>query len=750
MSRFSSGLGPRLSALVMFFAVAAIAGVVVAVAVTPAAALTGTAAKDGIGLFEHLPSDLQITPLDQKTRIYAKSGGKEVQIAAFYTEDRTVIPWSEVTPAVKDAAVAGEDVRFYQHGAVDPTGILRAAVSDALGRNVQGASTITQQYVKNVCIQQAEQLSTQKAVAAAYHDCTATDIGRKLREARYAIGLEKRYSKDQILLGYLNIAGFGGQIYGIQAAARYYYGIDAKDLSVAQAASLIAIVNDPEVLRIDRPADIPADTARRNYILRTELQQKMLTATQYAGAVASPVKPRITPPKTGCRSAGAAGFFCSYVVDTIEQNPAFGRTAADRFANLQTAGWRIYTTLNLDLEKQAQAVMHRYVPATSKELNIGGAAVSVEVGTGRIVTMVENKAFDDSGSAAVSGGGATAVNFTTDEAYGGSGGLQPGSTYKLFTLLDWLKTGHTLSDSVLGSARTIPASSFTVCGQPDSGSAWSVGNDEGERGHFSVLAATERSINGAFASMGEQLDLCDIRAMAESFDVHPAKGGRLDDNPSSIIGTNYVSPLSMATAYAGMGDLGRTCTPVAIEKVVKPDGSQVKVPATSCHQSVDKQVAIAADAALRGVVTNGTAGGDQTADGVFELGKTGTTDGNANTWMIGTTSKVATAVWVGNVSGYVDLRSIYDFPTCPIYGTGQAAIERHCLWRGIQTAVNRVYGGATTWPSPEQRFVAAPAPAAPPAPAPAPAPTTPTPSASPTPVPTPPPASPSPAPTKAG
>src|SRR5579875_3007367 len=158
----SRRLGTAFSAFLGMIAVAVIAGVMVAVAVTPAIALTGTTARNGIGLFENLPQDLKIAPLDQKTKIYAKSGSKEVLLASFYTQDREVIPWSQVTDTVKNATLAAEDVRFYSHGGVDPMGIVRATVADLLGKSVQGASTITQQYVKNVCVQEAEQLHTQK------------------------------------------------------------------------------------------------------------------------------------------------------------------------------------------------------------------------------------------------------------------------------------------------------------------------------------------------------------------------------------------------------------------------------------------------------------------------------------------------------------------------------------------------------------------------------------------------------------
>jgi membrane peptidoglycan carboxypeptidase len=197
--------------------------------------------------------------------------------------------------------------------------------------------------------------------------------------------------------------------------------------------------------------------------------------------------------------------------------------------------------------------------------------------------------------------------------------------------------------------------------------------------------------------------------------VHPARGGRLEANPSSIIGTNFVSPLSMATAYAGLANGGRTCTPIAIDRVVKADGTKLAVPATKCRRSVDEPIANATVYALRSVVTGGTAYGDQTPDGLYTFGKTGTTDNAENTWMIGSTSKVTTAVWVGNVQGHVNLRKIYSFPYCPTTYSTQAATMRHCVWKGIQTALNKRYGGAKSWPKPDSKFVTggSSAPAAP-------------------------------------
>src|SRR6187402_2707570 len=250
------------SAFFGMLAIAVVAGVMIAVAVTPAIALTGTTAKNGIGLFEDLPSDLKISALDQKTEIYAKNGDKNVLIASFYAQNRQVVTWNQVSQVAKNAAIAGEDARFYDHGGIDPLGIVRATVANLAGKDLQGASTITQQYVKNVCVQEAENLSTKKAVDAAYAVCTDPSVGRKLKEARYAIALEKKYSKDSILLGYLNIAGFGGRIYGIESAAEYYYDTTATKLTIAQAASLMAIVNNPTYLRLDVKDNYARNKAR--------------------------------------------------------------------------------------------------------------------------------------------------------------------------------------------------------------------------------------------------------------------------------------------------------------------------------------------------------------------------------------------------------------------------------------------------------------------------------------------------------
>jgi membrane peptidoglycan carboxypeptidase len=314
-------LSDTASGVLGFVGMSALAGILVTAAVTPALAVTGMAANNGINMFENLPAYLEVGELSEKTDIYAtRSDGSTALLASFFDENREEVAWDAISQYAKDAAVAGEDPRFYEHGGVDIQGTLRGAVSTVTGRDVQGGSSITQQYVKNVLINNGvNQAQTEEEKEAAYAEATEVSAERKLKEMRYAIALEKKASKDEILLGYLNIAAFGGRVYGIESAASYYFGVNAKDLTLAQAASLIAIVNFPEKFRLDRPdsatngaatvnaAGEPVPYAenkdRRDYIIGKMLEYGKITQEEHDAALAEPVVPVITEPSTGCQTA---------------------------------------------------------------------------------------------------------------------------------------------------------------------------------------------------------------------------------------------------------------------------------------------------------------------------------------------------------------------------------------------------------------------------------------------------------------
>jgi len=661
-----------------------LAGVLVAALVTPAIAIVGGTVDETVGIFDSLPDFIEIDQQAQRNRIFAVQDGQPVQIATVFSQNREEVAWDEVSDFAKDAAVSGEDRRFYEHGGVDPTGIVRAALKNLKRGNAgEGASTITQQYVKNTFVQAALELPTEAEQDAAYEEAIKSKFDRKLKEMKLAISLEKHYSKQDILLAYLNIANFGGNTYGIQAAASRYYNVSALDLTAAQAASLLAIVQSPSALSLDDPANYAANTVRRDVILDWMYSDGKLTAEQHTEAintVEDETSIVLTEPSNGCAVANDhARYFCDYVTNVIKDLPALGADATEREARWKHGGYDIYTTLDLGLQTIAQDAVWANVPDNATALNLGSSAVSVEVGTGRILTMSQNKKYAPAGGDDTT----TAVNFSTDRAYGGSSGFQPGSTYKIFTLLNWLQNNHGLNEVVDGASRTVSQSSFTdSCGGPWVG-PYPFRNDDGTSGQMTVARATQKSVNGAFISMAQQLDLCQIRDTAASIGVHRADGKELETNPSSVLGTNQIAPLTMATAYAAIASGGTYCKSIAVDRVVGPDGSELGGQSADCTTALSPEVANTAAFAMSKVMLgDGTADRANPDDGVEYIGKTGTSDKSNQTWVVGASTKVATAVWVGNISGYHPMRS-YSSPKR--VGGG---LLRHDVFRAIAIAVD--------------------------------------------------------------
>ena len=680
----------RAAAAAGFIALSVTAGVLVSAMLAPVVAVAGVATETGIHVFETMPEALTPDALAQTTDIYAKNrAGEPVLLASVYEQNRKNVGWDAVSPFVRDALISTEDPRFYSHGGVDLTSALRAALGNAASGEIgSGASTITMQYVKNILMQRAEALRDKEEREAAYREATKTSMDRKLREMRLAIGLEKALTKDQILLGYLNIAHFGGSVYGIQAAAEYYYGVNASELTLAQAASLIATVNEPNGLRIDAAENIGDNTFRRdNDVLASMLKEKKITRAQHDEAVASPVEPNITPPATGCVTANVvgAGFFCDYVQRVIENENILPDATDSRYSAFKRGGYDIYTTLDLDLQASAVAAVDAYVPRSTEVLDLGSSLVTVEPGTGRILAMAQNKAFNADPEATSPEN--TAVNYGTDYAYGGSSGFQAGSTYKVFTLAEWLKDGRSLNDVVNGDSRALALSSFKDSCQGSGTGTYSPKNDSGQRpGNISVRSATAQSVNGAYFSMAQKLDQCEIRKTAEAFGVKRADGKPLTSYVSDVLGTNEVSPVRMAAAFAGIANKGVYCAPIAIDRIVGPDGTEVPVPASGCAEAVSPEVAATLATALQGVLRGGTGSASNPYDGVPVFGKTGTTDSEKDTWFVGSTTRLTTAVWVGNVTGDVSLRRSK-------VGGVQADQLRHRVWKQYMTAANGLLPG---------------------------------------------------------
>lgn len=635
-----------------------IAGVLVAALVTPLIAVAGVAANSSITLFESLPDYLEIQPLQQKTELYGDLNGEKVKFAEFYSQNRVEVSLDDISPYVAKAAVSTEDPRFYEHGGVDVISATRALLVGLIGDDGGGASTITMQYVRNQRVQAAEAILDPDERDQAYKDATEVSMGRKLQEMRLAIGVEQQFSKEEILQGYLNIALFGGQIYGIEAAAQYYFGKPAKDLTLSESATLVGTVQNPNAFRIDNPDNIDASTNRRNYVLGRMLDEGAITQAEYDEAKAEEITPNITPSQQGCMNAQYnAQYFCDYVEKVILNDPAFGATYEERRFAFQTKGYQIDTTIDLALQQTATDAIRANFPAAMEGLKFGGSAVAVQPGTGHVLVMQQNTEYDVT-DAAKDNPALTSINFNTDYAYGNSAGFPPGSTYKVFTLANWLQSGHSLYESFNASDRKY-GPFYQSCDRPGSNEAYEPGNDAGANfGNINALQATQDSINTGFLAMAEKLDQCTTADIAEALGVHNANGTPLETNSSDIIGSgrNNVAPLSLATAFAAIANNGESCSPIAIKSITMRDGTEVNPPSSNCTQAIDENVAHAMAVAMKTVMSAGS--GTASNPGITSeiIGKTGTTggtigngDGAANTWMVAATSGFSLAVWNGNV-----------------------------------------------------------------------------------------------------
>ncbi|WP_439688777.1 transglycosylase domain-containing protein [Curtobacterium sp. SP.BCp] len=679
-------------AFVGFVGFSVLAGLLVTIGVTPAIAVAGVTTTSTIGVFESLPEYIEIGDLPQRNELYAYQGGKSVHFATVYDQNRQELKYDQISDNLKNAAIDGEDKRFFEHGGVDMTSLVRAGVGSLAGGLGEsgGGSTLTMQLVRNIKMQQALELPTEKERLKAYNEATETTIPRKLEEMKLAIGLAKKYSKKEILTGYLNIAYFGDQTYGVQAAAQHYFNKSATDLTPAEAASILAIVQSPNTRNLSTSKNYEANKARRDVILKSMYAQKHIDKEAFDKAIASNPKDyvRLTQPTQGCRASVGDGsqFFCDYAVKVVKGMSQLGGTQKERDTAWRNGGYKIQTTLDIGLNAQQKQILNTYDNKAETQIALGATLDSVEVGTGRILTMAQNKDFDEALKSAPT---STSLNYAVDYKYGGARGFQTGSTFKAFTLLDWIKAGHGLNETVNGSERVV--SPWTKCGAPDY-TQFDVHNDSpGENGNYSVIGATAGSINGAFASMAQKLDLCDIETMAKNFGVHRADADPLNTFPSFILGTNEIAPLTMAAAYAGIANNGTFCAPVAIDQVTDATGKKLGGQPKDCSQAVDPAVAQTAIYAMKQTITSGTARGAQTYDGTQMFAKTGTTDEAEQIWLIGASTKVATAYWQGNTDGKkLNLRHYSNGVDGNSYAGARADV-----WRQAQTPVNAAYPGGT-------------------------------------------------------
>ncbi|GAA2317570.1 penicillin-binding protein [Streptomyces kunmingensis] len=636
------GLSPAQQAA-KFLGVSVLAGAVLAGIALPAAGALGLAAKGSVEGFDEIPANLKTPPLSQRTTILDSQGGK---IATVYSRDRTVVPLSAISPYMQKALVAIEDSRFYEHGAVDAKGILRAINANARDGGVsQGASTLTQQYVKNVFIEEAGDDPTKVAQA------TQQTIGRKVRELKYAIQVEEELGKKKILANYLNITYFGQQAYGVEAAAQRYFSKHAKDLNVQESALLAGIVQSPS--RYDPVNDETEATKRRNTVLTRMAQVHDISKAEAEAAKKTPLGLKVSKPQNGCITAvKGAAFFCKYIERVFKSDPVFGKTKEERAKVWDRGGLTIKTTLDPQAQDSVQASIKANVYKSDK---VATAVSLVEPGTGKVLGMGQSKPYGY-------GKNETEINYSVDSKYGGSNyGFPTGSTFKPFLAAAALEKGKPPTQQYPAPYQmSYPSQVQTCSGKPwvnDGG--YTVENEnESESGPYRLREAMEKSVNTYFVQMLEDVGMCPVVKMTDKLGVVQGNGTKVPEVPSSMtLGSTGLSPLTMASAYAAFANEGTYCTPVALESITGPNGKSLAVPKTKCSRAMTTATADKINTLLSGVVDSGT-GKEAGLGDRDNAGKTGTTDARKNAWFVGYTPNLSGAVWVGSAQQDVEMTDI--------------------------------------------------------------------------------------------
>ena len=675
-----AALGNVLRLLAAFVVLAVVAGVLAAGLAIPAVGATGSTVKGGVKVFNDLPDDLTQSPLNQQSKILDAKGGV---IATPYAENRIIVPLKRVAPIMQKAQIAIEDSRFYEHGGLDMRGLSRAVVSTVQG-NKQGASTLTQQYVKMTLQENALQDDDQEAAQQAAARNGVAGVSRKLQELKYAIKLEQTLTKDQILEGYLNLAYYGDLAYGVEAAAEHYFSTSAAKLNYNQAALLAGLVQQPSAT--DPVSHPKAAQERRDVVLEKMASLGVITEKQAKAAEKVPVSKmlKVKPGQNTCQRSKEP-YFCTYVIAWLKTQKALGADPAERLKNLNTKGLTIQTSLDPSLSDYITKKLRSRIPAGSKE---GAAATIIEPGTGRVLAMGQTSKFPVNNQ---KGKEYSQQNWNVDAKYGGSTyGFQIGSTAKMFVLAAALSNGIPVKGSTYAKAAGpskpaiyTSADNNGSCG--DWGGAWPVRNDENwGGGTMSLYRATGASVNTAFASLTMKLGVCTLTDMMKKMGMHMGDGSYAQ-YPSSALGTATVSPMTLASSYATIASGGIYCQPMPITSIKDANGKAVKIDTKDCKRVLDKDVAAGVASLLKAPLAQGGTAAGQGLSGRPSAGKTGTTDDHVQTWFAGITPQLSTAVWVGTGIGTGGGIPSTPFSMGNVFGATYAAP----LWHDIMTEASK-------------------------------------------------------------
>lgn len=557
------------------------------------------------------PSFQPLPTLSATTKVVAADGS--VLATLNNGERRQPVTLGDLPSVVPHAVLAAEDANFYKEAAVNPLGIARALVTDVGGNSTQGGSTITQQLAK------------------INYTGSKRSIIRKLNELLYADQLERHYTKDELLIRYLNQVYFGDGAYGIAAAANTFFDVPVSDLTADQAAVLAGKIRNPEPLD---PFRNPAATkARRDEVLRAMAVHGWLPAGQLAADVAAPLGAKSPPPQPEVDP-----LFVDYVKSELATLPALGDTPADRQRAVATGGYTVDTTLDPATVAAAEDATKSYLGSKGDPSD---AVVSVQPGNGAIRVFY-------GGLGAQAGGFDDVV-----QAH-----RQPGSSFKPFTYLAALQMGIDPM-SVLPTAEPV---TFQYIGGNGQQRTWGpVSNAEAAPApYMTINDGLAYSVNTVFAQLALKVGAAAIVHQAEDAGI-PASEIQLaatDNDPSITLGTLGVRPIDMATAYATLAAGGLYAAPYSVTRVYDSHGHLVYQHVPDTHQALDhQQVAVLTDA-LQNVVKFGT-GMAANWDGRPLAGKTGTADNEQDAWFVGFTPQLATAVWVGYLKGEIPMTDVH-------------------------------------------------------------------------------------------
>jgi membrane peptidoglycan carboxypeptidase len=616
--------------LVMFVIVSVLAGVLIAGLFVPLAGMAGVTSKAAATELQSLPTELSTPAPPTRSRVLMANGKT---LAYFYDENRIPVKLDEIAPVMRQAQLAIEDHRYYEHGALDFKGTLRAFVRNSTSDSgTQGGSSITQQYVKMV------QVEACNADVQCIRDAQAPTVERKIRELRYAIALEKKFSKDEILERYLNIAYYGEGAYGVEAAARHYYSTDAGKLTLPQAAMLAGLVQNPDA---NNPVDHEsAALDRRDVVLNRMTELGLITASQAKKAKQAGFDERnVKPTRAGCVGTPYP-FLCDYVRRSLLKLPSLGRDEDERRNMLNRGGLTIQTAIDPQTQNLAQKKVASVVGPKDPLISTMNM---IQPGTGLIVAMAQSRPVMGNNAKK----GETFWNLAADPAMGGIQGYQAGSTFKAFTIAAALEKGIPISKKF--NARSpfdFTGRSYESCTGTERVPSYKVKNSVGHSRTIDMTEAAEYSVNTYFIQLELAAGLCNVTKMTEKVGVKLGTPDRklvgfYDHIPSFTLGSAEVSPLSMAEAYATFAARGVHCNPIIVSKITNRNGKELEVPSADCKKVMEPEVADGVSKILKSVIDKGTGRRAKVPNGYDQAGKTGTINSNEAVWFAGYTPEVA-------------------------------------------------------------------------------------------------------------